>query len=84
MNQETQESRGCLSVVMPAYNERDTIAEIVSRVLARPEVGELVIVEDGGTDGTWEVLRGLEHSDPRIRLLRQPKNQGKGAALIRG
>lgn len=84
MNQETQEARGCLSVVMPTYNERDTIAEIVSRVLARPEVGELVIVEDGGTDGTWEVLQGLEHSDPRIRLLRQPKNQGKGAALIRG
>lgn len=84
MNPSVSDSRGCLSVVMPAYNERDTIGEIVSRVLARPEVGELVIVEDGGTDGTWEVLRDLEHSDPRIRLFRQSKNMGKGAALIRG
>ena len=81
---ETAEAAGCLSVVMPAYNERDTIGEIVRRVLARPEVGELVIVEDGGTDGTWEVLEELAHTDQRIRLFRQDRNRGKGAALIRG
>ena len=86
MNQDigTAASIGCLSVVMPAYNERDTIGEIVRRVLVRPEVGELVIVEDGGTDGTWEVLEELSRTDPRIRLFRQDKNRGKGAALIRG
>ncbi len=79
-----QEKPGCLSVVMPAYNERDTIAEIIRRVLARPEVGELVIVEDGSSDGTWDVLEALRDSDPRLRLFRQEKNMGKGAALIRG
>ena len=79
-----EERPRCLSVVMPAYNERDTIAEIVRRVLARPEVGELVIVEDGSTDGTWEALEALKDSDARLRLFRQSRNMGKGAALIRG
>jgi len=78
------DARGCLSVVMPAYNERDTIADIIRRVLARPEVGELVVVEDGSSDGTWEALSALEGSDPRLRLFRQERNRGKGAALIRG
>ena len=75
---------GVLSVVMPAYNEAATIRGIVSRVLARPEVGELVIVNDASTDGTAEVLSELASSDPRISVLHQEHNQGKGAALIRG
>jgi glycosyltransferase involved in cell wall biosynthesis len=73
---------GTLSVVMPCYNEMATIAEIVERVLASPHTGELLIVDDGSTDGTRDWLRGLE--DPRVRVFEQPYNQGKGAALRRG
>ena len=73
----------CLSVVMPAYNEESSIEMIVERVLVRPEVGELIVVNDASTDRTWERLQKFA-ADPRVRLLDQPKNRGKGAALIRG
>ena len=72
----------CLSVVMPCFNEQATIGEITERVLASPWVGELLIVDDGSTDGTRDVLEKL--TDPRVRVLLQPHNQGKGAALRRG
>jgi len=72
----------CLGVVMPCYNERATIVEIVERVLGSPLVAELVIVDDGSTDGTRDILRGLD--DPRVRVVEQPINLGKGAALRRG
>ncbi|MDD3154871.1 MAG: glycosyltransferase family 2 protein [Victivallaceae bacterium] len=72
-----------LSVVMPVYNEKDTVTKIVDQVLARPEVGELVIVDDGSTDGSGEVLDTLAHRE-RVRVFHQDGNQGKGAAVIRG
>jgi glycosyltransferase involved in cell wall biosynthesis len=72
----------CLGVVMPCFNERQTIKMIVDRVLASPYVLELVIVDDGSTDGTREILR--DFSDPRVQVIEQPVNQGKGAALRRG
>ena len=74
--------RPCLTVVMPCYNERPTIETVVERVLASPWVREVLIVDDGSTDGTRELLPKLV--DERIRLLLQPRNQGKGAALRRG
>jgi len=67
---------------MPCYNERQTIKIIVDRVLASPLVAELVIVDDGSHDGTREILR--DFADPRVRVIEQPVNQGKGAALRRG
>jgi glycosyltransferase involved in cell wall biosynthesis len=73
-----------LSIVMPVYNEKDTIREIVDRVL-KVETGlekELVIVDDFSKDGTREILDKL--GDPRIRVILQPKNMGKGAALRAG
>ena len=67
---------------MPCYNELSTIEEIVSRVLAQPLTAELVVVDDGSTDGTRDILAGF--TDPRIRVLLQETNQGKGAAIRRG
>src|SRR5499427_3460848 len=71
-----------LSVVMPVYNERTTIEEIVRRVLAVPLRIELVVVDDGSSDGTHEELQRLQ-SELGFTLLRQT-NAGKGAALRRG
>jgi glycosyltransferase involved in cell wall biosynthesis len=72
-----------LSVVMPVYNERNTIDEIVSRVMAIPMRVELVVVDDCSTDGTRAHL-GEMQKQFGFTLLLQPHNQGKGAALRRG
>ena len=72
-----------LSVVMPVYNERATIDEIVSRVLAVPLRIELVAVDDASTDGTRERLAELAR-ERGFRLFLQEKNRGKGAAVRRG
>ena len=72
-----------LSVMMPVYNEAATLETIVAHVLARPEVGELIAVDDGSTDTSWPLLQRLAQSDRRLRLFKQGTNQGKGAALRR-
>jgi len=72
-----------LSVVMPAYNERDTIEEIIRRVLAVPVRLELIVVDDASTDGTRDILQALARTLP-ITVLSQPQNRGKGAALRAG
>ncbi len=73
-----------LSVVMPVYNERATLRQVVERVLAVPLEIELLCVDDGSTDGSREILFELQREHPEIRVLRQPRNMGKGAALRRG
>jgi glycosyltransferase involved in cell wall biosynthesis len=73
-----------LSVIIPVYNEADTIHLVIEAVRARPEVGEIVIVDDASTDGTWARLQELAVGQEGLRLLRHDLNQGKGAALRTG
>src|SRR5260370_2292302 len=73
-----------LSVVMPVYNERAPLREVVSRVLAVPLDIELICIDDGSRDGSREILADLGQRHPQIRVLLQPKNMGKGAALRSG
>jgi glycosyltransferase involved in cell wall biosynthesis len=74
----------CLGVVIPVYNEEKTLRLIVEKVLSRPEVGELVMVDDRSQDDTWRVMEALAQTDDRIRIFRHEVNQGKGAALRTG
>lgn len=73
-----------LSVVMPVYNERATLREVVARVLAVSLDIELICVDDGSQDGSREILGELGERYPQMRVLLQPRNMGKGAALRRG
>jgi dolichol-phosphate mannosyltransferase len=70
-----------LSVIIPVYNERDTIVEAISRLRAVPLEQEIVVVDDASTDGTAELVEALV--GPDLKLLRQPHNRGKGAAIRR-
>jgi len=72
-----------LSVVIPVYNEKDTIEELLSRVAAVPVRKEIIVVDDCSTDGTRAMLEGLR-ARFGFRLFLQERNQGKGAALRRG
>jgi glycosyltransferase involved in cell wall biosynthesis/protein-L-isoaspartate O-methyltransferase len=73
-----------LSVIVPCFNERPTIVELLKRVVAVPIAKEILVIDDGSTDGSGSVIEALAHHEPSIRLLRQEHNQGKGAALKRG
>jgi len=73
-----------LSVVMPVYNERNTLREVVVKVLAVPIDIELLCVDDGSTDGSRDILAQLAEQYPQMRVFLQPHNRGKGAALRRG
>src|SRR5260221_10847941 len=73
-----------LSVVMPVYNERATLREVVEKVLSVPLEIELLCVDDGSKDGSREILEGLQAKHPQVRVFLQPQNMGKGAALRRG
>ena len=77
-----------LSVIVPVYNERYLVRDLLTRVLTveHPSIAELevVVVDDGSTDGTREILRELAAREPRLRYLEHPRNQGKGAAVRTG
>jgi len=72
-----------VSVVMPVFNERETLAEIVARVLAVPVRKEIVAVDDASTDGSGEILARLAQQHG-VRVFSQDRNRGKGAAVRRG
>jgi glycosyltransferase involved in cell wall biosynthesis len=70
-----------LSVLMPALNEERTISQVLDAVLASPVDLELILVDDGSTDRTWELMEARAASDPRVRAYRHEVNRGKGAAI---
>jgi dolichol-phosphate mannosyltransferase len=70
-----------LTIIMPVYNERNTVASIIERVRRVPIDKELIVVDDGSTDGTSEVLDRLAGDD--VRVIHQPQNMGKGMAIRR-
>jgi glycosyltransferase involved in cell wall biosynthesis len=74
----------CLAVVIPAFNEAATIAEVIKAVASQPLVREIIIVDDASRDGTWEVLQRGAKETPVVRLFQHAVNQGKGAALRTG
>ena len=79
---DTPNNDALLSVVIPVYNERETIEEVIRRVKAAPYRKEIVVVDDASTDGTSDFLRDFEADD--VRIFFHEKNRGKGAALATG
>ena len=69
---------------MPAFNEEATIEQVIQRVFQRPEVGELLVVDDASRDGTRSLLKKACLRESRLRVLHHHKNLGKGAALRTG
>ncbi len=72
-----------LSVIIPCFNEEATLENIIDRVKAVGVANEIIIVDDGSTDRSREILRSLE-GDPLLRIIFHERNQGKGAALRTG
>lgn len=72
-----------VSVVIPVYNEERTIGEIIRRVQASPVTTEIIVVDDGSTDGTVAALAALAETGA-IVLVTHPQNRGKGAAVQSG
>lgn len=72
-----------ITVIIPVYNEEQTVEFVIGRVKAVKYDKEILVVDDGSTDRTREILKQFDH-DPEVRVFLQPHNQGKGAALRRG
>jgi glycosyltransferase involved in cell wall biosynthesis len=75
-----------LSIIVPVYNEARTVRAVVERLLAieLPVAREILVVDDGSTDGTREVLDGIEVDRLAVTVLRTDRNGGKGSAIRRG
>lgn len=72
-----------LSVIIPVYNEQQTITQVIDKVLALPIQLEVIVVNDGSSDGTWDSLKSFA-DHPSVRCFNHDVNQGKGAALRTG
>jgi glycosyltransferase involved in cell wall biosynthesis len=73
-----------LSVIMPCYNEEETLPQILKAVRAVDIEKEIIAVDDCSSDNTYHILQAEAAEDPRLRVIRQPTNRGKGAAVRTG
>ncbi len=74
-----------LSIIIPAYNEEKTIGEVLGALVREvPDAHEIIVVDDGSIDNTYQVIESFCGIIPQLRLIRQPRNQGKTAALCTG
>lgn len=80
----TKKYENVLSVIVPVYNEEQTVTALLSKVLERPEVNEIVVIDDCSTDNSRAKIEEFASSREKIRFFKQEKNQGKGAAVRRG
>jgi len=71
-----------LSVIMPVFNEKNTIGEILNRVQAVPLNKEIIIIDDGSTDGTRQIIKDLKGEN--LKIIFHERNQGKGVAIRTG
>lgn len=72
----------CLSVIMPVYNEKDNVLNVIREIKKVPINKEIIVVDDGSTDGTMEIVKDLHDSE--VRVYHHPINIGKGAAIRLG
>src|SRR5436305_8622752 len=73
-----------LSVVVPAFNEEQTIPHVIEKLLVVPSLLEIIVVDDASQDGTFAIVQRLQPTTPQLRILRHPQNMGKTAALKTG
>jgi glycosyltransferase involved in cell wall biosynthesis len=85
MTVENSAQADCLSVIVPAYNEETTLADVIGKVIAVvPSLLEIIIVDDCSTDQTGEIAQRLAATHPQVHFVRHEKNSGKTAALRTG
>lgn len=73
-----------LSCILPAFNEAPRIGHVLDVTLAASEIGEVIVVDDGSSDGTAEIAEARMPDCPRLRVIRQPQNRGKTRAVAEG
>ncbi len=76
-----------LSIIIPVYNEKDTILKIIEKVNSVPLKKEIIIVDDGSTDGTKNILKNVKAKNidnPNLKIIFKDKNEGKGSAIRKG
>ncbi len=73
-----------LSVIIPVFNEKATIGEIIKKVKKVPVEKEIILVDDGSIDGTSEILKEISEKDKNIKIILKEKNEGKGSAIREG
>lgn len=71
-------------VIIPTYNERENVSEVLRRVLAQSETLEILVIDDNSPDGTGDIVGHLSESEPRLHLIRRPGKLGLGTAYIEG